>query len=94
MAVLKLHVKRLPPKIHSVCAHLEAWCKLAGGCNQYTDEWIERSHQDFRALWESSFQVHDITSEMFQERHLRAVLRFNSSNLPFEAAAALVKEEE
>ena len=43
---------------------------------------------------ESSFQVRDITSKVFQERHLRAVLRFNSSNLPFEAAAALVKEEE
>ena len=91
-AVLQLNVKRLPTKVHSICAHLADWCKLSGnGCNKFTDEWIEMSHHDFKTLWESSYQIRDITSPVFNKRHLSAMLRFNPHNIPVKASAASVE---
>ncbi len=87
--VLRLAVRRFPTKVHSICAHLGNWCELLGsGCSEYSDEWIERSHHQFAVLWDSSFRIRDITNALFQTHHLRAVHRFNTSNIPIASAAS------
>jgi len=94
-AILQLNVKSIPTKIHSICAHLKDWCLLTNtGCKEYTDEWIERSHQEYNNLWAGSYQVRNVARKLFQEKHLSCVLRFNSHNVPFNAAVRAVDDIE
>ncbi len=89
VAVLQLPVRRFPTKVHSICAHLRDWCELSGvGCAEYTDEWIEQSHHLFRQLWDNSYSIRDNRNPVFQVHHLKAVLRFNSRNIPVDSAAS------
>ncbi len=77
-----LPVKKVPVKMHIICAHLDCAIKETGrGLGADSEQALEAAHYDFNLVWKR-YEVRDVTSEIYAERLLRAVITYNVSHIP------------
>lgn len=81
-ACLRLPIKKVPPKMHIIVAHLDrAIRETDRGLGADSEQQFEAAHHDFDVIWQR-YIVTDHMNPVYGINFLRAVLTFNSAHTP------------